>query len=396
MRHPENLLVAHNQQSENLMTKAANPSPLYKHANGQWCKTIRGSKHYFGTNQEEALAKYQLEKEYLHAGRPVPSVDPNEPTLCELANLFLASVKNKVASGELSEWSHKDYIGTLERLGKFRGWKDYPGLWTPPVFEEIKNWLYEPVERKTTIRGGVKGPSVERRSATTVSNDQTRIRAWLNWCVSSELIPPPRYGLSFSKSTAKQKREAKTARGRRDISAEVLREIIQRTSDFTRPIILLGINGALGATDMSLLTVGQFDGSEWLDAPRNKTGVERRIWLWPETLAAIKTYQKRRGDAFCQHAEIAFLTSHRKLWVRPSGIDGCASAMHKLTGGKHSFYDLRRTFQTIADESLDFPAVRFVMGHAPTSGDMSSVYRQAISDERIQKVCQYVRGWLFP
>lgn len=377
-------------------TKAKDKPPLYKHKNGQWCKTILGKKHYFGSDLEDALTKYETEKVFLHAGRVVPDIGPDEPTLLELANVFLDAVKRKVETGELSQWSHSDYQSTLERLGKYCGWKDFPGLWTPQDFAEIKEWLFQPVERKTAIRGGIKGRSVDRRSATTVSNDQARIRAWLNWCFASELIEAPRYGLSFHKSTAKQKRAAKTARGRRDIPADKLREFIAKATVFTRPIILMGINCGMGATDISMLTVDQFDGSEWLDCPRNKTGVERRVWLWPETLAAIEAYQERRGDAYYKHAEIAFLTSHRKLWVRPNGIDGCASAFNKLTGGAHSFYDLRRTFQTIAEESLDFPAVKFVMGHTPTSSDMSSVYRQHVSDERIEKVCEHVRRWLFP
>jgi hypothetical protein len=36
------------------------------------------------------------------------------------------------------------------------------------------------------------------------------------------------------------------------------------------------------------------------------------------------------------------------------------------------------------------------MGHAPKLGDMSSVYRQRISDERLQRVADAVRQWLWP
>src|SRR5205085_12472900 len=57
------------------------------------------------------------------------------------------------------------------------------------------------------------------------------------------------------------------------------------------------------------------------------------------------------------------------------------------------FYTLRHTFRTVADESKDQPAVDFIMGHEVPH--MSAVYRETISDERLQAVADRVRGWLF-
>jgi len=54
---------------------------------------------------------------------------------------------------------------------------------------------------------------------------------------------------------------------------------------------------------------------------------------------------------------------------------------------------LRRTFETVAGESRDQPAVDLVMGHADTS--MAAVYRQAILDARLVDVTETVRRWLF-
>jgi hypothetical protein len=56
-------------------------------------------------------------------------------------------------------------------------------------------------------------------------------------------------------------------------------------------------------------------------------------------------------------------------------------------------YGLRRTFETIGGESRDQVAVDVIMGHA--RGDMASVYRERISDERLRAVVEHVRQWLF-
>ncbi len=60
-----------------------------------------------------------------------------------------------------------------------------------------------------------------------------------------------------------------------------------------------------------------------------------------------------------------------------------------------TFYDLRRTFQTIGEGAHDFVEVQSIMGHAPASGDMSSIYRQRVEDERLQAVTEHVRNWLY-
>ena len=64
-----------------------------------------------------------------------------------------------------------------------------------------------------------------------------------------------------------------------------------------------------------------------------------------------------------------------------------------ITG--RTFYDLRRTFETVAEEVPDLIAVQSIMGHAPSSGDMAAVYRQPISDHRLRAVVDHVRRWLF-
>jgi hypothetical protein len=80
--------------------------PLFPHGNGCWAKKIRGKLHYFGTwvndhTGEEALKKYQAEKDDLHTGRK-PRLVREEVTVKDVANAFLHHKQALVKSGELS------------------------------------------------------------------------------------------------------------------------------------------------------------------------------------------------------------------------------------------------------------------------------------------------------
>lgn len=57
------------------------------------------------------------------------------------------------------------------------------------------------------------------------------------------------------------------------------------------------------------------------------------------------------------------------------------------------FYSLRHNFLTVSDDAKDPVATAAVMGHIDAS--MSAHYREKISDERLQAVCEHVRRWLF-
>jgi hypothetical protein len=49
----------------------------------------------------------------------------------------------------------------------------------------------------------------------------------------------------------------------------------------------------------------------------------------------------------------------------------------------------------VAEEAHDPAAVQSIMGHAPSSNDMSAVCRERISDERLKVVTDHVHQWLF-
>ena len=96
---------------------------------------------------------------------------------------------------------------------------------------------------------------------------------------------------------------------------------------------------------------------------------------------------------------LLFIGAHGESYVGNHRGYRVAQEFNHVAGkGKvegRSFYDLRRTFQTVAEGARDLVAVQSIMGHAPASSDMSSIYRQRVEDDRLLAVVNHVRNWLF-
>src|SRR6516225_12110106 len=77
--------------------------PLTAHPAGYWCKKIRGKIYYFGpwSDPDGALAKYNEQKDDLHAGR-TPRPDPGVITVRGCLNHFRDAKQALVDAGELS------------------------------------------------------------------------------------------------------------------------------------------------------------------------------------------------------------------------------------------------------------------------------------------------------
>jgi len=158
------------------------------------------------------------------------------------------------------------------------------------------------------------------------------------------------------------------------------------------------VQGGFGNTDLALLPINALDlENGWLDYPRPKTGIERRIPLWPETIEAIReVLDERHEPKDKRDASLLFIGRRGESYVAQHRVTQEYKRVAKWAGVEgRTFYDLRRTFQTIGEESGDLTAVQSIMGHAPASGDMSAVYRQRVSDERLRRVTEHVRDWLF-
>jgi integrase len=383
--------------------------PLFPHAAGVWAKKIRGKLHYFGpwADPDGALAKYLAEKDDLHAGRK-PRKSTDGLTVKELVNGFLNAKQAQVDVGELSPLTWNDYKRTCDLLVKECGKQRIVADLGPDDFGALRNKMarqWGPHHLAKTIQC---------------------VRCVLKHAFDSGLIDRPiRYGPGFKRPSQKTLRLHRAKQGVKLFTADEIRELVHGTlivgpvgpelvqaGPQLRAMILLGINAGMGNTDCGSLPLSALDLKRgWIDFPRPKTGIPRRCPLWPETVAAIRDALASRKEAKDPaDAGLAFITKYGKRWVskeagkvRPDGKvvppdNSVTKETRKLLNalginGHRSFYCLRHTFRTVADEAKDQPAADHIMGHESTH--MSSVYRERISDQRLQAVVDHVRAWLF-
>jgi integrase len=362
--------------------------PLYAHASGRWAKKVRQKLHYFGRweDPDAALAKWLEQKDDLLAGR-TPRAAGSGLTMRDLCNSFLTAKKRLVDARELTPRTFADYFATCERLVNAFGKTRLVDDLASEDFEQLRAAL-----SKTW------GPVA-------VGNEINRIRVVFKYAFDAGLIDRQvRYGPHFKRPSRKVLRQARAAKGPRLFEAAQLRKLIGAAAQPLRAMILLGINCGLGNSDVGQLERRHLDLHRgWLDYPRPKTGIERRAKLWPETVAAIREALEKRPEPKDEtHADLVFVTRVGGSWAKDVADSPISKETDKVLHAFKmkrpglSFYALRHTFETIAGDTRDQVAVNFVMGHAPASSDMASVYRERISDERLKAVSDHVRRWLFP
>jgi integrase len=395
--------------------------PLTAHRGAkQWCKKFRGDTYYFGPLSDWTAAHKRFEREwpYIVQGLTPPSwaKDEDACTLRTLCNLFLESKRNKMATGELTELSYRDYYGSCKYLIDHFGADRRVDDLRPVDFEAFR----------TKLSAGKNG---KPRNVTTLGNEINRCRVILKYASDQRLISAPvHFGQSFDRPSNKARRKARNeAKPRMFTRGELLtilaaldgkpvhvdgKDVKDKADVQLKAMTLLGLNAGLGVTDCANLKESHIDlKTGWLDYPRVKTETPRRVPLWPETVEALKTVlANRKPPSDPADVGIVFLTRTRRRWVRTKQgeapeknlhLNALSQAfgkvLHKLNiNGRAglNFYTLRRQFEIIGGESRDQVAVDAVMGHVDDS--MAAIYRQnIISDDRLRAVTDHVRGWLF-
>ncbi len=363
--------------------------PLFAHGSGQWAKKIKGQTRYFGlwADRDAALETYQ----YFVVGKTPPSQEQEGLTVQQLANTFLASKEMEVDSGNITRYHWQNYRDTFRELVEILGKKKLVSELSAKDFAKLRaKWA--------------KGFSTSR-----LQNYITRTRSLFKWGYESDEIEKPvKFGPDFKGASARAKRKAKYEQGRRDIDADNILFLLEEANANLHAWILLGINCGFGNGDCAELKKTDIDlKGGWVDYPRPKTYVHRRCKLWPETVEALTEIINDPAPVAAPEFEPRVF---RTIWGTPfikvqqtkNGRwykdDAIAKEFTKLRNSLElsrediTFYDLRRTFETIAGGCRDQVAVDCVMGHVDDS--MAAVYRQGIEDERLEKVANHVREWL--
>ncbi len=363
--------------------------PLFRHQSGRWCKKVKGKFCYFGkiTDDPEGKAALDLwleQRDDLLAGRkPLPRGQGLR--LAKLVNDFLNYKRGLLESGELAQRTFSRYLSACERLAGFFG-GDRP-------VDDLSTEDFQSMRQNMAKQYG----------PVALGNEVQMVRSVFKYGYDAGLLETPiRFGPGFKRPSAKTIRQARAKSGSKLFEASDIRKVLADADPTAAAMVLLGINGALGNTDVGLLPISAIDlDGGWLDYPRSKTAIPRRIPLWPETIEALRevlaSRSKPKDDAddgllFIGPRGESFVGNHKGYRV-----GNLLKDRFKEAGVvDRTFYDLRRTFQTIGDGSYDTVAVSSIMGHAPASGDMASIYRQGVSDDRLRAVVDHIRTWLWP
>ncbi|MAI73160.1 MAG: hypothetical protein CMM01_19945 [Rhodopirellula sp.] len=224
------------------------------------------------------------------------------------------------------------------------------------------------------------------------------VRSIFKWAYENDVIERPvKYGSDWSRTPKRKKRLDKANKPAKEFSKKETRDLLDIASPTIRAMILLGINCGYGNLDCARLKTTDVDGY-WLDVPRGKTGQERRVWLWKETRDAINEV-KRDHDG---HEPLSKTPTGLVYVDEETGSDRLTEPFKSLRRkagcdrkgvGFYSFRHMTETIASDADVKNVQPVIDLIMGH--DDGTMASNYRESISDARIKKVCQHLRGWLF-
>jgi hypothetical protein len=192
-------------------TAAKRPAkfPLWMHATGQYGKKVRGRTHYFGTDQDAALAEWLRVKDDLIAGRTPNPINTDGCDLATLCNHFLTNAKSKRDGGELTNRSFNDYHKSCERILNHLG--------KTAAVEEIR-----PADLMRLRRALAK-----TLNPNSLGNEVGRIRVILRFAFENGLTDKPlRFG-DFKRPAKRVLRRARAASGPRLFEASVIGQLLE-------------------------------------------------------------------------------------------------------------------------------------------------------------------------
>jgi integrase len=375
-------------KSHNPTTTKAPGVKLTAHARG-WVAKIGGKVKWLAPigKPRLALERYHRKMAEHNAAAPVvaPAAD-NAVAIGHIGQLFIDSKFVKAKAREIKPRTYDGYEkGVLKAVAHF-------GYDTPALAIPVAGWQAYRAKLAAAYKVG------------TLNRHVGAVRALSKWALANEYIDRPfRFGTEFNLPSQKAVRAAKKGGGVRTYTHAQVKAVLADATPVLKAMFLLSINGGVGNTDIAKLTDGNVKGDR-IEFERSKTEVARVIPLWPETATAIKAARAVRPEpADPSLADRVFLTEHGHPYVRDNldGEGNLTSFTDKIAtlfwtgmrdlGIDRSFYDGRRTFQTIGDEVGPPHVVRAIMGHSARGEDMSARYRQSIPFAQLEAVVKHVR-----
>jgi integrase len=342
--------------------------PLTLHTTGQYCKKIKGKIYYFGSDKKKALTRYLEEAAYLHLGKGTrPKSAGDSISIKILCNLYLDHQESRISIGEVKHRHVYDQTLILRGFVKFIG---------PNQLVSAVSTIDLQDYRKKLIK--------EAKTPNTINNHISTTKALYNWALENEIVDSIP-NLKAIKKIATDKNDKPT------FTMPQIQELLKSASTQMKAMIWLGLNCGFGCTDCAQLKWKNLDlQNSRVDYPRRKTGIDRNLPLWPETVQALKETPKK--------GELVFYTRKGNPWVRAiRSVDNNGTEKHvkddaiskefsKIirkagipTQKGVGFYTLRRTAATWTAKSGDPFAVQKLLGHADLK--MATTYVQDVSEQ---------------
>jgi len=342
--------------------------PLTLHKTGQYCKKIRGKIYYFGSDKKQALERYLEQAHCLHAGDPVSiGSRADHLSIKTICNLYLDHQVSRTEIGEVSPRQVSEKTRLLKAFAKFVG----PSQPVSAIsILDLQNY------RTKLIRKGL--------SACTINNHLAAVKTMYNWAFDNEIIDHlPR--LRAVKKLRLRKKERST------FTASQIETLLENARPQMRAMIWLGLNCGFGCTDCAELKWKSLDLENGRVAfPRSKTGIDRNLPLWPETIQALKelpisgelVFYTSRGNPWVTHNRVIG-EDGRVKYTKIDSVSQAFSDLMKKASIKMEkgvgFYTLRRTAATLTARSGDPFAVQQLLGHADLK--MATTYVQDVSEQ---------------
>lgn len=353
----------------------------HAHRSGYWRLRRKGRDIYLARieDPDEALAFYHKHREQIESGKPIEVDDSHDRKPSNARSITLKTaldehLDRRLAESERGDIEYTSYLSDrdtckliIRSLGRHTpildlGPTDYARL--------LASWSAHSVHTRRRNVGYTK-----------------RI---IRNVFERHGLGAPYFGPDFKPPSDRALRKHRIAKGDRSLDREHVLRLINNADPRMRALLLLGINGGYGPTDVSHTMCSDVDlGRGRIDHTRKKTGVRRCVPLWPKTVEAIEPFMGEPDQPLFRSRTgrpiVHDTTNPLSDWFR-SLADSCALP-------NAQFYDLRRTFRTIADQLGDDRYTRIVMGH--TERDIDDIYKQQTFWPRLQRITDHVHAWLF-